>query len=144
MNDGLFILLSGVYVLSLATIDGMFNRLVFRKKRKLSYFSRHKQPIYRLWEWKVIGVVLLIGLPIVIPVLVTFALGGWKYVLLYLATLLIIPWDILFGRIVFDDWLGDVPSIALPKIGWIHLPLSQVMLIRFVGLVATIALLIRL
>ena len=34
------------------------------------------------------------------------------------------------GRIVFDDWFGDIPSMKLPLVGWIHTPLKQNLYVR--------------
>jgi hypothetical protein len=64
--------------------------------------------------------------------------GGLKYVLLYLVILLIIPWDVIFGKIVFGGWFADTPSISLPKIGWVHLPLFVVMIFRLLLLLLVI------
>jgi hypothetical protein len=47
MKDIVFSLISGLYVISLAVVDGFFNRLVFRENKKSSYFSSEKQAIYK-------------------------------------------------------------------------------------------------
>ncbi len=118
-----FIVLSALYVATLAVVDGLFNRLIFRELRDASYFSEEKSAIYKRPEWRAIGVLFLIVLPVIIPAAAAYALGGWRYVGTYAAILLLVQWDIIFGKIVFGRWLGDTPSIAVPKIGWVHLPL---------------------
>ncbi len=138
-----FILCSVIYVCSLAVIDGVFNRLVFRENRKLSYFSPKKRQVYQMSGWKVIGIVLLIVLPLIIPIAVSFALGGIKFVLIYLIVFTLIDWDIIFGKLVFDNWLGDTPSIALPKIGWKHIDLKKSILIRVIFLIILTILLLK-
>jgi len=126
----IFILVSVFYIASLAVVDGMFNRLVFQKKSSLSYFSIDKQQIYKNWEWKVIGVELLIVLPFIIPGIVAFVVGGSKYILIYLAVFCLMQWDMIFGKIVFDSWFGDTPSMALPYLGWVHINLFQWMALK--------------
>lgn len=132
MNEVILVMLSILYLTSLAVVDGLFNRLVFRNKRKLSYFSEYKQHIYKRWEWKAIGIIFLIILPVVLPSFTAFIVGGFSFVTLYWVVLLVVPWDIIFGRLVFDDWFGDRPSIALPFYGWINLPLWPSIIIRVV------------
>ena len=126
----LFVAASAAYVAALAVVDGFFNRLVFREVRKLPYESPAKEPIYALPEWGVIGAVHLVFLPVVFPCLTAWAIGGLKYVLAYLAVLCLVQWDMIFGRIVFDDWFGDTPSIALPGLGWRRFPLGPVVAVR--------------
>ena len=130
MNEAIVVILSALYVMSLVIVDAYFNRLIFRTQRKLSYFSPEKQRIYSHWEWKVIGAALLIFLPILLPSTVAYLVGGIHYTTLYLIVLMLIPWDILFGRIVFDDWFGDTPSIAVPYLGWKHTPLWKITTVR--------------
>ena len=125
-----FCVIAALYILCLALVDGLFNRLVFREKRKLAYVAPAKQKIYQHWEWQYIGLLLLIILPVVFPVIVAFSLGGMQYVWIYLALLMLLQWDVLFGKLVFDDWWGDTPSIALPGIGWMHHELKSVILAR--------------
>lgn len=133
MNPTLvFTLVSIIYITLLAVLDGVFNRLVFRENRKLSYFSETKQKIYKLPEWRYIGLILLIILPIALPFIVIIILLGVKYFMLYLFILMIVPWDNIFGKIVFDDWFGDTPSIALPVIGWKHFKLKTTILFRVI------------
>jgi len=129
MNETVFVILSTLYLISLAIIDGLFNRLVFRQSRKLSYFSPIKQKIYHNWEWRAVGVILLIVLPVVLPSAAAFLLGG-NYLKLYWIVLLLVQWDMIFGALVFDDWFGDQPSIALPVIGWMNFPLLPVVISR--------------
>lgn len=125
-----FCTIAALYILCLALVDGLFNRLVFREKRKLAYAAPAKQRIYQHWEWQYIGLLLLVILPVGIPVIVAFSLGGLQYVWIYLALLMVLQWDVLFGKLVFDDWWGDTPSIALPGIGWMHHDLKSVILAR--------------
>lgn len=134
MNLFTFILLSLIYVISLAIVDGIFNRLVFREYKKLSYSSKEKQEIYNLPEWRTIGVFLLILLPVVIPVSASFLIGGVRFVFIYLIVLMLVPWDIIFGKLVFNDWFGDTPSIALPLLGWKSVSLKNVILLRIFGI----------
>ncbi len=123
-------LISAVYIVCLALVDGLFNRLVFREKRALPYESEYKQIIYSLWEWKAIGVIFLIFLPIVLPCWISYLIGGMQVVYMYLIVLLVVPWDVLFGKIVFNRWLADTPSIALPYVGWVSVSLRWVTIIR--------------
>lgn len=141
--DIIFIIISAIYITSLAVIDGMFNRLIFRKHRTLSYYSHQKQKILKLWEWNVITILFLFLIPIVIPCVVSLALGGVRYMLLYISVLLFIQWDIIFGKIVFNNWLGDHPSMSLPIIGYIHFPLYPVVVVRLLLFVITIFILLR-
>jgi len=132
IKEIVFILISALYIILLAVVDGLFNRLIFRENRKLSYFSKIKQEIFKRWEWTVIGILFLIVLPVIIPVTISFFIGGIKYVLLYLLILFIVPWDVIFGRLVFDDYFGDTPSIALPFVGWLNIPLKIVYTVRLI------------
>ncbi len=118
-----FSIISIAYIASLAIVDGLFNRLIFRDNRKLSYQSNEKQQIYKSWEWGYIGIIFLIVLPVIIPFFVAYFFGGQKYVLIYLFWLFLIQWDMIFGKLVFDNWFGDTPSLAIPIIGWIRTPL---------------------
>lgn len=130
MNHLVFVLFSGLYVVFLAVVDGLFNRLVFREHRKLTYHSPEKKDLYKRWEWSAIGVVFLIILPILLPIFAALYLGGLNYVFLYVIVLLLVPWDMIFGALVFDDFLGDTPSIAIPLYGWFSMPLLTVTAIR--------------
>lgn len=139
MNDLTFITISALYVCCLAIIDGVFNRLVFRSNKKLPYEHIAKQKIYLLPEWRYIGVILLVVLPVFFPAAAAYAIGGWQKVLTYLIVLLLVQWDMIFGKIVFNDWWGDKPSIALPFIGWTSFSLrliiiSRIMLAIIIGL----------
>lgn len=126
----IFITISALYVTCLALVDGLFNRLVFRNNRVLPYHSRVKQEIFSRSEWQYIGLVLLIVLPVIIPTIISYVIGGIQYVYVYLAVLMFIQWDVIFGKLVFDNWWGDTPSIALPWIGWISNDLRRVIVIR--------------
>ena len=119
----LFVVVSALFTAAVAATDGFFNRLIFREHRTKSYFSDEKQEIYKRWEWNAISILFLIFIPVVVPVLASYAIGGWDYVLFYLLVFLLVDWDMIFGRIVFDDWFGDIPSMKLPGIGWLHTPL---------------------
>ena len=141
INEMIFILISIFYVISLAILDGVFNRLVFRENRKLSYFSETKQRIYKLNEWKYIGLILLVILPIILPTILILFCLNLRYFLLYLVVLVSVPWDNIFGKIVFDDWFGDTPSIALPIVGWQHFFLNKTLVLRFVALIILLILL---
>lgn len=136
MNIVLFVTISSVYVTSLALIDGLFNRLVFREKRKLPYNSDFKKDIYKSWEWAGVGVVFLVILPVIVPVVASYAIGGLSLVLVYLMIFLLVPWDIIFGWLVFDDPFGDTPSICLPYFGWLNFPLWPVQIARIVLVVS--------
>lgn len=127
-----FITISTIYVTTLAVIDSMVNRLIFRENYKLSYFSPTKQTIYKRPEWTLYCFLFLIILPVVIPVLVSYSLGGIKSVITYVLIFAVVDWDIIFGKIVFNDWFGDFPSICLPKIGWVHFKLWPTIVIRLV------------
>ncbi len=128
----IFITISALYVTCLALVDGLFNRLVFRNNRALPYHSRVKQEIFSRSEWQYIGLILLIVLPVIIPIIISYVIGGIQYVCVYLAVLMFIQWDVIFGKLVFDNWWGDTPSIALPWVGWISNDLRRVIVIRFI------------
>jgi hypothetical protein len=130
MNETIFSVISVLYLVSLALIDGLFNRLIFRDSRTCSYSSEDKKEIYKQWEWKAIGVIFLVFLPIILPSLISYLIGGVSLMVLYWAILLLVPWDMFFGALVFDDWFGDTPSIALPIVGWVSVPLLTTMIVR--------------
>ncbi len=132
MKTSVFVLLSSLYVVSLAVVDGLFNRLVFRRKRKFPYFSFFKQSIYKKWEWRAIGVVFLIFLGVVWPTFISYLAGGISLAILYLIVFFLIPWDIIFGILVFDDPWGDMPSIAIPFHGWINFSFWSFAIIRII------------
>lgn len=136
MHDLIFILISALYVIALATIDGVFNRLVFRSNASLPYEHKLKQKIYTMSEWQYIGLILLLVLPLFFPIVASYAIGGWPKVYVYLIVLLLVQWDMIFGKIVFNDWLADQPSIALPYIGWTSFSLKFIVISRL--LLATI------
>lgn len=52
--------------------------------------------------------------------------------LVYWIVLLLVQWDVIFGKLVFDDWLGDSPSICLPKVGWLSFSLQLVIAGRII------------
>jgi hypothetical protein len=108
----------------------MFNRLIFREIRKASYFSEEKKPIYERNEWVFVTFFFLIFLGFIAPVAGSYAIGGMKYVFVFLAVFCFTSWDLIFGRIVFDDWFGDIPSMKVPVRGWIHTPLKQNLCVR--------------
>ncbi|MFN7950828.1 MAG: hypothetical protein U0610_03805 [bacterium] len=116
----LFVLFATLYVIACAATDGLFNRLVFREHRRLSYFSTEKRLIYLRGEWSWISVLFLLYLGLVAPSLASFAIGGVRYLLVFWLIFALVNWDVIFGRIVFDDWLGDLPSMKLFRLGWIH------------------------
>jgi hypothetical protein len=144
MKEIWFSLLSIIYIVSLAVTDGLFNRLVFRQARKLPYKSTKKREIYNYVEWRWVGVIFLVILPVILPMTVSFLFGGWKYLMIYLFWLLVIQWDVIFGKLVFDDWLGDSPSISLPHVGWITLPLKLVIVVRLIVAIAVGGILFKL
>lgn len=94
-----------------------------------------------MWEWKAIGLVLLIVLPIILPIAVSYMIGGSYFVLLYSIVLCLVPWDIVFGKLVFDDWFGDTPSIALPLVGWKHVSLRNSIILRILTVIILLLLL---
>lgn len=131
-STSIFIFFSTMYVFLLAVVDGLFNRLVFRSKRKLAYKSGYKKEIYKMWEWRGIGFTFLILLTVIFPVLASYFIGGFEYVLVYLIVLMLVPWDMIFGVLVFDDIFGDTPSIAIPFYGWISVPLWLAETVRII------------
>lgn len=135
-----FVVLSFLYVVACAVTDGMFNRLIFREIRTFSYFSEEKKPIYERNEWTFVSFFFLIFIGFIAPVLASHAIGGMKYVFIFLAVFCFTSWDLIFGRIVFDDWFGDIPSMKLPFKGWLHTPLKQNLMVR--GVLGVICLLI--
>ncbi|OGK21751.1 hypothetical protein A3C23_00270 [Candidatus Roizmanbacteria bacterium RIFCSPHIGHO2_02_FULL_37_13b] len=144
MSGTIFIILSILYLISLATIDGLFNRLVFKEKRKLSYSSSYKKNIYKKWEWKIIGIIFLIFLPLILPSVIAYMSGGITLVTTYWIIFLLVPWDMIFGALVFDNCFDDTPSIALPFYGWVNLPLWLVIIIRIILAIFLIVLKIKL
>ena len=52
--------------------------------------------------------------------------------------LAVIDWDIIFGKIVFNKWFGDLPSICLPVISWIHFKLLPTIIIRLLVILAIV------
>lgn len=128
----LFVTVSAIYITALAVIDALVNRLIFRENHKLSYFSPTKKAIYKRPEWTLYCFLFLIILPIFIPILVSYSMGGIKFVITYIFIFAVVDWDVIFGKIVFNDWFGDLPSICLPKIGWIHFKLWPTIIIRVV------------
>ncbi|MBI5358494.1 hypothetical protein HZB69_02590 [Candidatus Amesbacteria bacterium] len=135
MTDFFFILIGVVYVFSLSIIDSLVNRLIFRENHKLSYFSIIKQRIYKRSEWVVYCTLFLIVLPVLLPIAIAYQTGGLNYILGYIFILSVVEWDMIFGKLVFNDWFGDLPSICLPKIGWIRFKLWPTVLARlFVAL----------
>ena len=91
-----------------------------------------KKEIYTRAEWTGFCFILLIFLGIVAPSLVGLAIGGVNYLFLFLALFCLVHWDMIFGKLVFDNWLGDLPSIRLPIVGWLHVPLWQTTLGRLI------------
>ena len=132
MNQWLFVVISVCYVAALAAVDGLFNRLVFRGSRQLPHHASEKQTVYTAREWGYVGLILLVLLPAVLPTVVAYAVGGMEYVALYWIALLLVQWDMIFGKIVFGDWFGDTPSIALPGIGWLRFDLRVIIATRVV------------
>ncbi len=127
-----FIICCILWSVSVALVDGMFNRLIFREHRRLSYFSEQKQAIYKRNEWVFITIFYLILISYIFPSIASLAIGGVKYWLIFSIIFALVDWDIIFGRVVFDDWLGDLPSMKLPKLGWLHTPLWLSIVIRLV------------
>lgn len=128
----IFIIASMIYVTSLAVVDALVNRLIFRENHKFSYFSPEKEKIYKMKEWQWYCFLFLIVLPIVIPVTLSYLIGGPQYILIYVLVFVLIDWDIIFGKVVFDKWFGDLPSICLPFVGWIHFKIVPTIIIRLV------------
>lgn len=128
--NGIFIIIAVIYNILLAISDSLVNRLIFRDNHKLSYFSPEKQIIYRRSEWVIYCTIFLIILPIILPVIIAYLIGGLKFVLIYLLILTLVEWDMIFGKIVFNNWFGDLPSICLPKIGWLHFKLWPTIVVR--------------
>ncbi len=129
-----FIILSALYNVILAIIDGCFNRLVFRENKALPYAADAKQKIYNsyLREWTMIGVLLLLVLPVFLPVGMLLLFAGLKYTIAYLIGMLVVQWDMIFGKIVFDSWTADTPTICYPFIGWRSYPLRFIVPARFI------------
>ena len=126
----IFILISAIYIICLALVDGLFNQLVFREHASEPIDSEVKQRIYTLPEWKGIGIVLLAILPAILPTIALLILSDLEHLLVYWIVLLVVQWDMIFGKVVFHDWWGDIPSICLPIIGWQRYPLWLMTLLR--------------
>ena len=81
----------------------------------------------------------LIFLPIMFPVGIAYLIGGIKNILIYILILAVVDWDIIFGKLVFNNWFGDLPSICLPKIGWIHFKLLPTIIFRILVIIVVLA-----
>ena len=130
MKISVFVLFSILYVITCAATDGVINRLTFREHVDEPYTSSWKKKIYKRSEWTFIGILLLILIGFLYPSIASFAIGGIKYVFIFLAIFSFVSWDIIFGKIVFNNWLGDSPSIKLPGIGWIQVTLKKSLILR--------------
>ncbi len=130
MQIAWFTVISTLYLLFLAAVDGLFNRLIFRENSDKPYESKEKQAIYELPQWRYIGLIFLLILPILLPLSVSYLIGGLRYVLIYTIILLSVQWDMIFGKLVFNNWWGDTPSISLPYLGWLSFPLRLTILVR--------------
>jgi len=128
-----FLILSGLHVTFCALTDGYFNRLIFRELSPLPVLSEAKKPIYDRREWVFISVFFLIGIAIVIPCGFAYLIGGLGYVLMYIVVLLVIQWDVIFGKILMGDWFGDLPAMKVPKLGWLRFNIKLVVIIRLVA-----------
>lgn len=126
----IFILISTIYLLSLAIVDSLFNRLVFGENRQLPYDSKIKTKIYQKWEWSAVGFIFLIFLPIILPSFIAYLLGGVQLFTTYLIVLFLVPWDLVFSILVFDNLFGDKPSIAIPFLGWFNFSLIGMYSVR--------------
>lgn len=127
-----FLIVSGAHVTFCALTDGYFNRLIFRELSPLPVLSSEKKPIYDRKEWIYISIFFLIGIGVVIPCCFAYLIGGLSYVLLYLAVLMLIQWDVIFGKVLMGDWFGDLPAMKVPKLGWIRLNLKLAIAIRVI------------
>lgn len=127
-----FILFSIVYVVACAITDGEGNRLIFRRHTREPYSSKWKRRLFKKKEWAIEGLFFLIFIGVVAPVVASYAIGGLKYVFIFLAIESFISWDVIFGKIVFNNWFADTPSIKLPVIGWIHISLKSSLVMRLV------------
>ena len=132
MNSILFVLFSIGYVVACAVTDGVDNRLIFREHAAEPYSGDWKKELFKKREWAVIGLSFLIFIGVVAPVVASYAIGGARYVFIFLAVECFVSWDMIFGKIVFNNWFADTPSIKLPGIGWIHMPLKFNLLLRLV------------
>ena len=121
-----------MHVIFCALTDAYFNRLIFRELAPLPVRSDEKRPIYERGEWVFISAFFLIGIAVLIPCGFAFLIGGLSYVLLYLAVLAFVQWDIIFGRVLMGDWFGDLPAMKVPKLGWIRLKLGWCVSVRIV------------
>ena len=139
-----FIVLSAMHVIFCALTDAYFNRLIFREIAKLPVLSKEKKEIYDRKEWSYVSLFFLIGIAVVIPCGFAYLIGGFSYVLIYLAILAFVQWDIIFGKVLMGDWFGDIPSMKLPKFGWLRVNLKAVVLVRLVSAVVLVYFAIRL
>ncbi len=144
MNNLSLTILAFVYLFCLSIVDSLFNRLIFGSDRALPYSHPKKATIYAKWEWGFIGIFFILMTGLLLPMALSFVLGGIRMVGWYLIIFGIFQWDIVFGKLVFDNWWGDQPSIFLPKIGRLWFPLSTWILIKFVVFVGMGLLLIYL
>jgi len=137
----IYISVAVFYVLALAIIDALVNRLIFRENYSLSYFSTQKKNIYKRPEWLPYCMLMLIFLPIILPVIIAYYIGGVKYLLGYLLILTLVEWDMIFGKLIFNDWFEDLPSIRLPIIGWVHFKLWPTIFARLIAAIILFVLL---
>ncbi len=124
MREWVLISVAIIYVVCLAIVDGVFNRLVFLENRHFEYEHPSKERIYKLREWRYLGLILLFVLPCLLPSVVAWVIGGIHYVMVYWIVLCLVQWDLIFGKILFNNWWGDTPSIFLPWLGRFWLPLK--------------------
>ena len=127
-----FLVLSAAHVTFCALTDAYFNRLIFRELSHYPVRSEQKRPIYERGEWVYVSIFFLIGIAVVIPCGFAYLIGGLSYVLLYLAVLAIVQWDIIFGKVLMGDWFADLPAMKVPKLGWIRLNLAAWVAARMV------------
>jgi hypothetical protein len=120
MKLTLFIVLAALYVAACAATDGLFNRLIFREHRRLPHDSTEKRLVYLRGEWSWISLVFLLYLGLVAPSLASWAIGGTRYVLVFWVVFLLVHWNVIVGRLVFDRWFGDTPGMKLGALGWIR------------------------
>lgn len=133
-----FLILSGMHATFCALTDGYFNRLIFRELSPLPVLSAEKKPIYDRKEWIYISIFFLVGIGVVIPSCFSYLIGGFSYMLLYLAVLMLVQWDVIFGKVLMGDWFGDLPAMKVPKLGWIRLNLKVAISIRIAIAVALV------
>ena len=112
-----FIILSILFQLCLACTDAYFNKMI---RKNIPNWEELK-------DFKWITLVLLIGCTFLPPGII--ALFSLRFAAIYGLCYCFVWWDLIFGKIVYGKWRGDMPSI---KVGgtWHRMKLWKAIALR--------------